>query len=253
MPPRHVYWTILIGNAPTAFRAHDRADLVPTFERLRQKQPDVSMKYFARGRLWESPEEARRDAVHPPPTGPRGRDWRPGGTHRDPRDRFKRKRDKPRFEGREERPREERRSTGARGTEARSPKHRMTEQRRGWAPKPKPSATPPAFEKPKPFAKPRPQGDRRHFQDRKPFGDRKPRSGDRKQLGDRKPSGDRRPSGDRKPFGVRKPFAAQKSFATRRPAPDRPSESKTPPEPPKEERVKARRRDGSRLVKKVRR
>ena len=60
MPPRHVYWTILIGNAPTAFRAHDRADLVPTFERLKQKQPGVTMKYFARGRLWESPEEARR-------------------------------------------------------------------------------------------------------------------------------------------------------------------------------------------------
>ena len=28
MPPRHAYWTILIGNAPTAFRAHDRADLL---------------------------------------------------------------------------------------------------------------------------------------------------------------------------------------------------------------------------------
>ena len=44
MPPRHAYWTILIGDAPTAFRAHDRADLVPTFERLRQKQPGVTMK-----------------------------------------------------------------------------------------------------------------------------------------------------------------------------------------------------------------
>ena len=95
MPPRHVYWTILIGDAPTAFRAHDRADLVPTFERLRQKQPGVSMKYFARGRLWDSPEDARR-AMAPPPTEARGRDWRPGGSHQDPRDRFKVPRDQKR-------------------------------------------------------------------------------------------------------------------------------------------------------------
>ena len=91
MPPRHVYWTILVGDAPTAFRAHDRADLLPTFERLRKKQPDVVLKYFARGRLWASAEDARAAGDPPRPSEPRGREWRPGGTHKDPRDRFKKK------------------------------------------------------------------------------------------------------------------------------------------------------------------
>ena len=56
MPPRHAYWTILVGDSPTAFRAADRADLLPTFERLKQKHPDVVLKWFARGQLWESQE-----------------------------------------------------------------------------------------------------------------------------------------------------------------------------------------------------
>src|SRR6478736_167723 len=79
MPPRHTYWTILVGSSPTAFRAAERADLVPTFERLRGKHPEVVLKWFARGKLWDS-QEAPRDGA-----------WRPGGTHRDPRDRFKKK------------------------------------------------------------------------------------------------------------------------------------------------------------------
>ena len=90
MPPRHAYWTILIGDSPTAFRARERDELLPTFERLRAKQPDAVLKWFERGRLWASPEEARGPA--PSPTGPpdrRGKEWRPGGAHRDPRDRFK--------------------------------------------------------------------------------------------------------------------------------------------------------------------
>ena len=90
MPPRHAYWTILIGDSPTAFRAREREELLPTFERLRAKQPDAVLKWFERGRLWASPEEARGPA--PSPTGPqdrRGKEWRPGGAHRDPRDRFK--------------------------------------------------------------------------------------------------------------------------------------------------------------------
>jgi hypothetical protein len=94
------------------------------------------MKWFARGRLWTSPEEARealfrkrttrpekrgwpgvkherhdqspdREREHRAPAarsgrsaegrrtgeGHRGREWRPGGGHRDPRDRFKVPRD----------------------------------------------------------------------------------------------------------------------------------------------------------------
>ena len=107
MPPRYSYWTILAGGLPTAFRAADRDELEPTFRRLREKHPDAEMKWFARGRLWASPEEAR--IARPPrnrdtrgetggahvqretparPAEVRGRDWRPGGEHRDPRQRF---------------------------------------------------------------------------------------------------------------------------------------------------------------------
>jgi hypothetical protein len=157
MPPRYAYWTIIAGGLPTAFRAADRDELMPTFQRIKEKHPDAVMKWFARGKLWESQEAARavdrrggdrnrhggdrnrhdgdrnrhdgdrnrhdgdrepragRPADHrgppadrkggpsgPPtgrpddrrggPSGPpkeaRGRAWRPGGEHRDPRQKF---------------------------------------------------------------------------------------------------------------------------------------------------------------------
>ncbi len=93
MPPRFAYWTILIDGAPTAFRARERDDLVPTFTQLKRTNDDVAMKWFAHGRLWDSPEAQRAHADRPPrkPAEKRGRDWRPGGQHRDPRARFKRK------------------------------------------------------------------------------------------------------------------------------------------------------------------
>lgn len=102
MPPRFVYWTILAGGLPTAFRATEREELLPTFQRIKEKHPDAEMKYFAQGKLWDSPEDARaaREAER---RGERrgeqggegggkrefrGRDWRPGGEHRDPRQKF---------------------------------------------------------------------------------------------------------------------------------------------------------------------
>ena len=141
MPPRYAYWTILIDNTPTAFRAREREELLPTLQQLRRTNKDVVMKWFARGRLWESREEERdswqrrktpvgvtperhgakasasgsreplRGAKTPsnsagsgaPAQGKerraprdeekekRGRDRRPGGQHKDPRDRFKRR------------------------------------------------------------------------------------------------------------------------------------------------------------------
>jgi hypothetical protein len=154
MPPRHAFWTIIYGNQPTSFRAATKEELLPTFRQLQSRHSDAVMMWFARGRLWKSPEEAREALGHrrtrpsyrdehrrspgathgssdrptPPrpsnrPTGPRagvrpagprrtewrdsrgtsregqpredrrGRDWRPGGTHSDPRDRFKVPRD----------------------------------------------------------------------------------------------------------------------------------------------------------------
>ncbi|HWN84946.1 MAG TPA: hypothetical protein VNN99_07345 [Vicinamibacterales bacterium] len=89
MPPRYAYWTILVGGLPTAFRAAERDELLPTFKRLQEKHPDAVMRWFSRGALWDSPEAARaagrpQDAERPA----RSRDWRPGGEHRDPRQKF---------------------------------------------------------------------------------------------------------------------------------------------------------------------
>lgn len=128
MPPRYAYWTIIAGGLPTAFRAADRDELMPTFQRIKEKHPDAVMKWFARGKLWESQEAARAadrrggdrhrhdgdrhrpdgDRNRPagdrerrgglpadrsggppgPPKETRGREWRPGGEHRDPRQKF---------------------------------------------------------------------------------------------------------------------------------------------------------------------
>jgi hypothetical protein len=85
MPPRYAYWTIIAGGLPTAFRAADREELLPTFQRIKEKHPDAEMRYFARGKLWESRDAAR--AAEKQRTA-RRRDWRPGGDHRDPRQKF---------------------------------------------------------------------------------------------------------------------------------------------------------------------
>ena len=66
MPPRYAYWTILIDSKPTAFRAREREELLPTLAQLRRTNSDVVMKWFARGRLWDSPE-AEREAQQRPP------------------------------------------------------------------------------------------------------------------------------------------------------------------------------------------
>jgi hypothetical protein len=97
MPPRYSYWTILAGGLPTAFRAAERADLLPTFNRIREKHPDAEMKWFARGRLWASPEAAQEDLQRV--RARRDRDWRPGGDHRDPRKVLKNTRRKGKHEG----------------------------------------------------------------------------------------------------------------------------------------------------------
>ena len=65
MPPRYAYWTILVDNRPTAFRAATREDLLPTFEQIRRKHPTAVMRWFARGRIWESPAHAAREERSP--------------------------------------------------------------------------------------------------------------------------------------------------------------------------------------------
>lgn len=98
MPPRFAYWTILLEGKPTAFRAHTRDELLPTLRQLQVRHPDAAMLWFARGRLWRSPEEERLAAAarRGGPREQRGPGWRPGGEHRDPRERFKVPRDEKR-------------------------------------------------------------------------------------------------------------------------------------------------------------
>jgi hypothetical protein len=86
--PRFLYWTILIGDRPTSFRAKEAADLQPTLVQLRRTHPEARMKWFERGRLWSSPEEAR-DARAAERARKRPSTWRPGGRHEDPRQRYK--------------------------------------------------------------------------------------------------------------------------------------------------------------------
>ena len=155
MPPRHAYWTILVDEQPTAFRAVDADTLQPTFKRLQQKHPSARMVWFQNGKVWNSRLEAQeamrmrgergrardfrqRAAVNErpapnggadrelkgragklewrpkapaerpkldwkpkgasgtsqapsrkPPAPTRDRSWRPGGEHRDPRQKYK--------------------------------------------------------------------------------------------------------------------------------------------------------------------
>lgn len=86
MPPRYVYWTILIDGKATAFRAREREELMPTVAQLRRTSEDVALRYFSKGKLWDSPEQAQWADQQPPRARERrGVEWRPGGTHRDPR------------------------------------------------------------------------------------------------------------------------------------------------------------------------
>jgi hypothetical protein len=47
MPPRYSYWTIIAGGLPTAFRAADREELLPTFHRIKEKHPDAELIFRA--------------------------------------------------------------------------------------------------------------------------------------------------------------------------------------------------------------
>jgi hypothetical protein len=91
MPPRFAYWTILIDDAPTAFRARDADELLPTLNQLKRKNANVALKWFSGGKLWASPDAARQARQRPRPAREqRSAAWRPGGAHRDPQDRHER-------------------------------------------------------------------------------------------------------------------------------------------------------------------
>jgi hypothetical protein len=94
MPPRFSYWTIIIDNQPTAFRAAMLEDLLPTFNRLKLKHPTAVMMWFQRGRLWPSRQDAqaalvaeRRNTNRPRWSGPSGQHPPPRRESRDRRPR----------------------------------------------------------------------------------------------------------------------------------------------------------------------
>jgi hypothetical protein len=93
---RHAFWVIVAGSDATAFRARRPDDLLPTLKQLQRTQPDAALRWFERNRLWESPEHAALAFKARRPAPARGREWRPGGEHRDPRARYQRSRDEKR-------------------------------------------------------------------------------------------------------------------------------------------------------------
>ncbi|MGI8673574.1 MAG: hypothetical protein ACR2LU_13325, partial [Luteitalea sp.] len=86
---RGAFWTILVDDQPTAFRAPVREDLLPTLKQLQRQSPTALIKWFQKGQLWDSPGDAM-DAAKPPR---QKAGWRPGGAHVDPRDKYKLPRD----------------------------------------------------------------------------------------------------------------------------------------------------------------
>jgi hypothetical protein len=97
MAKRFSCWVIVAGAQPTAFRARRAEDLLPTLRQLQRTQSDVRLRWFDRGRFWESPEAADEAARRRRQTQTsRGPGWRPGGEHADPRAKYKLTRDQKR-------------------------------------------------------------------------------------------------------------------------------------------------------------
>jgi len=195
MPPRHHYWTIILEGKPTAFRAHTQDELMPTLRQLQSRHPDAVLKWFARGRLWNTQEEERNAALarrHPkvlPAEDRRSRDWRPGGEHKDPRDRFKV-------------PRDEKRRRFAQKLHRDRPPATEGGQR--------PPGVPPGTDRPRPFTRPdRPDRPAHRNRPPRPPTSGKPswkRDGSREEEGQGRPANRFRPkprgsSGGKKPGG----------------------------------------------------
>ena len=79
MPPRYAYWTILIDNQPTAFRSGAKEDLLPTFNRLKEKNPSAVMMWFQNGKLWPSRLDAQEAMLARGEMGRRGDARQRGG------------------------------------------------------------------------------------------------------------------------------------------------------------------------------
>ena len=229
MPAPHSFWVILIGKTPTSFRAKAREDLVPTLRQLQRTQSDVTLRWFERGKVWESPEAAIGAAKLAETTARerRSKEWRPGGEHRDPKARFELTRDQKRAKFKRDQggsedgprspfgarpPREPR--EGRPDRPARPDRPDRARSDRPWSDRSKPAGRPE-----------RPWSDR----PKSPFGERGPRpprgdSRDRSEGPGRPPSGDRRdrPFGERPPRRDRPPGPPMENPFKDRPAKERP-------------------------------
>ncbi|HEY7499715.1 MAG TPA: hypothetical protein VH740_14450 [Vicinamibacterales bacterium] len=174
MPPRYAYWTIILDGKPTAFRARTQDELLPTLRQLQSRHPDAVMRWFSRGRLWHSPEEERAARLARMSNRQnRDRDWRPGGTHEDPRARFKVPRDEKRRRFREQLYRDRGSAPGS----SRAPTGKPPENR------------PPGSEGNRP---PAPREGDRQWRPKRP-----PRAGDRERTWKPDRPGGGKPGGDR--------------------------------------------------------
>ena len=147
---RFKYWTILLGTEPTAFRAPFQEELVPMLKQLQRTNDDAVIKWFERGKLFDSPEAAEREReAEEGVRKSRGKAWRPGGEHVDPRDKYKIPRDvrRARMAQREgwgrpagpegERPRTPRPPAGDAPTGERAPRSaKPAGERKPWTPRP---------------------------------------------------------------------------------------------------------------------
>jgi hypothetical protein len=200
MPPRFAYWTIIFGGQPTAFRSATRDELLPTFKQIQSKHPDAQLRYFARGKLWYSDEEAHAALVRERFERHPRRDDRPFRDRSFRGDRPPQHGDRP---PRPDRPRDDR------PRDDRPRDNRPRDDRRppaaGW--KPRPDSRKPGGWKPRSdFRKPEAGRWKPDARSRKPdAGSRPPEAGSRKpDAGSRPPE-----AGSRKPdAGSWKPKAA---------------------------------------------
>lgn len=187
MPPRYAYWTIIVDEQPTAFRAGAQEELMPTFKRLQQKHPSAKMMWFQNGKLWPSRIDAQEAMRARGEMGRRGDERQTGAGFRD----------------RERRPARDRGARTAwspRGEPSTPPPARNADDKLDWKPKgefvPAPPSTRERSRDSKPSSKPewRPKGKPRRREDVGPpfMGGR----GERKDHGEKldwKPKGPSKP------------------------------------------------------------
>lgn len=83
MPPRYAYWTILVDDQPTAFRASAQEDLMPTLKRLQARNPSAKMMWWQNGKLWERRVDAQEAMYARGELGRRGDSRQEGSGFRD--------------------------------------------------------------------------------------------------------------------------------------------------------------------------